>query len=64
MGQEKFMRAAKLFFSFPERIDLHETTNLVTIIQKIAKTNKDAKTIIKSLIDKNPSKYWDLKKKQ
>lgn len=63
LGQDKFMQAAKIFFSFPKELDLHETANLVSIIQKLAKTNKDAKAIIKTLIDKNPSKYWSLKDK-
>ena len=63
LGQDKFMQAAKIFFSFPKELDLHETANLVSIIQQFAKTDKDAKTIIKTLIDKNPSKYWSLKNK-
>jgi hypothetical protein len=62
-GQDKFMQAAKIFFSFPKDLELNETTNLVSIIQKIAKKDKSAKTIIKTLIDKNPSKYWSLKHK-
>ncbi len=63
LGQDKFMQAAKIFFSFPKELDLHETANLVSIIQELAKTDKDAKAIIKTLIDKNPSKYWSLKDK-
>jgi hypothetical protein len=63
LGTDRFMRAAKIFFSFPKELDLHETANLVSIIQQFAKTDKDAKTIIKTLIDKNPSKYWSLKNK-
>jgi len=61
LGQAKFMQAAKIFFSFPKELELHETANLVSIIQELAKTDKDAKAIIKTLIDKNPSKYWSLK---
>jgi hypothetical protein len=61
LGQAKFMQVAKVFFSFPKELELHETPNLVSIIQKLAKTDKDAKAIIKTLIDKNPSKYWELK---
>lgn len=61
LGQAKFMKAAKTFFSFPKELELHETANLVSILQGLAKTNKDAKIIIKSLIDKNPSKYWELR---
>ena len=63
LGQDKFMQATKIFFSFPKELELHETDNLVSIIQKLAKTNNDAKAIIKTLIDKNPSKYWSLKNK-
>lgn len=61
LGQDKFMQVAKIFFSFPKELDLHETVNLVSVIQQLAKTNKDAKAIIKTLIDKNPSKYWPLR---
>ena len=57
------MQVAKIFFSFPKELELHETANLVSIIQELAKTDKDAKAIIKILIDKNPSKYWSLKDK-
>jgi len=64
LGQAKFMQVAKIFFSFPKELDLHETANLVSIIQQLAKTDKDAKAIIKTLIDKNPSKYWSLKDKK
>ena len=63
LGQTKFMQVAKVFFSFPKELELHETSNLVSIIQGLAKTDKDAKAIIKALIDKNPSKYWSLKDK-
>lgn len=61
LGQDKFMQAAKIFFAFPKELELHETDNLVLIIQQIAKSNKDAGAIIKKLIDKNPSRYWNLK---
>jgi len=61
LDQDKFMQAAKIFFSFPKELELHETTSLVSIIQQLTKTDKDAKDIIKYLKDKNPSKYWDLK---
>jgi len=64
LGQDKFMQSAKIFFYFPKELDLHETANLVSIIQELAKTDKDAKAIIKILIDKNPSKYWSLKDKK
>ena len=61
MGKNKFMQAAKIFFSFPKELELHETANLVSIIQQLKKTDKDADIIFKIFKDKNPSKYWDLK---
>ena len=61
LGNDKFMNVAKIFFSFPKELELHESDNLVSIIKELAKTDKDAKTIIKYLKDKNPSKYWGLK---
>ena len=63
LGQDKFMQVAKIFFSFPKELELHETSDLVSIIQQLAKNDKDAKVIIKTLVDKNPSKYWSLKDK-
>jgi len=61
-GQQKFMQAAKVFFNFPKECELYESEELVSVIQNLAKTDKDAKQIIKILIDRNPSKYWDLGK--
>lgn len=61
MSQDKFMQAATIFFTFPKELDLNETANLVSIIQKLENKNQEAKTIIKNLIEKNPSKYWSLK---
>ena len=61
MDHEKFMKAAKIFFSFPEGVDFNESAILVSIIEKSTDTNDDAKKIIKMLIDRNPSKYWKLK---
>lgn len=62
LGKDKFIEAARIVFSFPDKMDLHESTNLVSIIQELAKKNKEAKKFIKALIDKNPSKYWELRK--
>jgi len=62
LGKDEFIEAASLAFSFPDGIDLHESVNLVSIIQDIAKKDKRAEKFIKVLKRKNPSKYWDLKK--
>jgi hypothetical protein len=61
LGKDKFMNIAKIFFSFPKELELYESDSVVLTIKELAKTNNDAKTIIKYLKDKNPSKYWDLK---
>jgi len=61
-GQQKFMQAAKIFFNFPKECELYESDELVSIIKALATTDKEAKEIIKILIDRNPSKYWDIGK--
>lgn len=61
-GQQKFMQAAKVFFNFPKECELYESDELVSVIKDLAATDKEAKKIIKILIDRNPSKYWDLGK--
>lgn len=62
-GKDKFMEAAKIIFSFPNEVDLHESEKIISVIASFPKTNKDAEAIIKTLIERNPSKYWDLIKK-
>ena len=57
------MEAAKIIFSFPNEVDLHESEKIISVIASFPKTNKDAEAIIKTLIERNPSKYWDLIKK-
>jgi hypothetical protein len=63
IGQDKFMLAARVFFAFPDEVVLNESQNLISIIQKIAEKDKNAKVIINNLINRNPSKYWSLKQK-
>ncbi|MBP9711546.1 MAG: hypothetical protein KBD55_00750 [Candidatus Pacebacteria bacterium] len=60
VGKDNFMQAAKIFFSFPKGIELHESDHLVSTIKELSKTNKDAKKIINILRERNPSKYWEL----
>jgi hypothetical protein len=57
--QPKFMQAAKVFFNFPKECELYESDELVSVIKGLATTDNDAKGIMKILIDRNPSKYWD-----
>ncbi|MCK4607979.1 MAG: hypothetical protein KAT71_00715 [Gammaproteobacteria bacterium] len=62
LGETELIEAAKIFFKFPKEVILHETEWLVDVVCEIARQgNVDAKEIIKSLIDRNPTKYWDLK---
>ena len=61
IGQDEFMQAAEVVFGFPKEIQLGETSGLISIIVEIAKTDRAAKKMIAALIDKNPSKYWDLR---
>lgn len=63
-GTEKFMQAAKIFFSFPKEFELYETDEVVTVINELAKNkNKDAVKIMVTLKERNPSKYWGLRSK-
>lgn len=57
VGDEAFLSATKIFFSFPEQINLHESDELVAVIQRLSSTNADAKTILDILIKKHPTKY-------
>lgn len=63
MGEERFMEAASIFFDFPNRMMLHESNQLVAIVERLASKDKRARKIVKSLRERNPSKYWDLGKK-
>lgn len=63
MGKNKFMEVARIFFSFPNEIDLHESDAIVSVVKELSKSDKDAKKIIKNLFERNPSKYWGLNKK-
>ena len=60
-GKEKFMETAKIFFSFPKELDLNESSQLISTLQELAKTDQEAKAILQGLLDKSPSKYWYLK---
>jgi hypothetical protein len=60
-GDIQFMILAKLFFFFPREMELNETSNLVDIIKELSLVDEEAKYIIDLLVDKNPSKYWNLK---
>ena len=63
-GQEKFMLAAKIFFSFPKELELYETDEVVAVINELAKKkDSDAVKIVDTLIERNPSKYWGLRSK-
>ena len=64
MGEARFMEAAEIFFSFPDRMQLHESDSLVSIINDIAKRDTRAQKIIEKLIKMNPSKYFHLTKKK
>jgi hypothetical protein len=62
LGKEKFMTVAKIFFlEFPKEIQLHESDSLVSIVKDLSKNDRDAKKIVASLIERNPSKYWEIK---
>jgi hypothetical protein len=60
-GIKDFMQAAKIFFSFPAKMELHESMNLILLMQALAERgDSQAKQIIELMREKNPSKYWDL----
>lgn len=63
LGKERFMEAAQIYFSLPNEIELHESERLISIVQTIAKDDPNATKIVSSLIERNPSKYWHLRKK-
>ena len=63
MGTDKFMQAAEIFFAFPEKMELHESSSLVLVIETLTEKDERAEKIIRFLVSKNPSKYWDRGKK-
>jgi len=66
LGEEKFITAAKIYISLPLEVILHESEKLVLIVIKLAKGAKnlktDAKLLISALYNRNPSKYFKIKK--
>ena len=46
----------------PKEMELHESEKLVSIVQGIAINDKSAGGFIESLLKRNPSKYWHLRK--
>ena len=61
VGQGKFIKAAKIVFSFPREFELHDSDSLMSIIKKLPKDDEDVKNIKRYLKDKDPSKYFNLK---
>lgn len=59
-GEEKFLSLARIFFSFPTEIDLNESEKLVSIILRLSKTNKDARSLKNTLKRRSPRKYYKL----
>lgn len=61
-GSEKFLDSADIVFSFPKQLWINESDAL---IEKLLKHKKDKrfKKLIDKLIERNPSKYYYLKKK-
>ncbi len=64
MGNDRFMQAADIFFAFPEKMELHESEQLVSIVETLSKTNRRAGEVIEMLRLRNPSKYWSRGKRK
>lgn len=61
VSTDKFLECAKLYFSFPERMEIHESQIVVDTIQEMVKTDKSLNKILDYLFKKNKSKYFYLK---
>lgn len=63
MSTAKFIELSKIYFSFPNGIEINETMELVSKLEILSKEgNEEASKIIYSLVDRNKSKYWHLRK--
>ena len=61
-GQKKFLDAFSIIVFFPKEMEIYDS-EVVGLLEKIPKSNKDAKNIVKQLFDRNPSQYYELQKK-
>jgi len=61
-GKEKFLDALGIIVSFPKEMEIYDS-EIVSLLERVPKSNRDAKNIIKRLFERNPSKYYELQKK-
>ena len=61
-SQKKFLDAFGIIVSFPKEMEIYDS-EVTSLLEKVPKSNEDAKNIVKQLFDRNPSKYYELQKK-
>ena len=61
-GQKKFLDAFKIIVSFPKEMEIYDS-EVVGLLKKVSKSNKDAQDIVKRLFNRNPSEHYELQKK-
>lgn len=62
-GKKKFLDAFDVITSFPKELEIHDTDKVVSLLQNFPKTSKKVKVIVNRLFQKNPSRYYKLKKR-
>jgi len=61
-SKQKFLEAFGLLVTFPKEVDIHESDEVVSLLNKFSKPNKKARAIVDRLFERNPSKYYELRK--
>jgi len=59
---KKFLDAFGIIVFFPKEMEIYDS-EVISLLERVSKSNKDAKNIVKQLFDRNPSKYYELQKK-
>ncbi len=61
-SKQKFLEAFGLLVTFRKEVDIHESDEVVALLNRFSKTNKKARAIVDRLFKRNPSKYYELRK--
>ena len=62
-NKNEFLNALEIIVNFPKGIDIHESEAIIPLLEKFPKTNKQVKSIINKLFERNPAKYYEFRKK-
>jgi len=60
-SKKEFLDAFDIITSFPKELEIHDSSNVVSLLQNFPKTDKQVKTIVARLFQRNPIKYYELR---